>query len=74
MASFAPKTWLWVHRPGEPLAMWQGSGRGGGREGVEVFPENCLTVSTFGNCITSSILGDGVCLSTGWKHNTPSTV
>jgi hypothetical protein len=38
------------------------------------FPENCLTVSTFGNCISSSILGDGVCMSTGWKHNTLSPV
>jgi hypothetical protein len=38
------------------------------------FPENCLTVTTFGNFIYSSILGDGVCMSTGWKHNTPSPV
>jgi hypothetical protein len=27
------------------------------------FPENCLTVSTFGNFISSSSLGDGVCMS-----------
>jgi hypothetical protein len=26
------------------------------------FPENCLTVSTFGNFISASILGDGVCM------------
>jgi hypothetical protein len=39
-----------------------------------VFLENCLTVSTFGNFISSSILGDGVCMSTGWKHNTPTPV
>jgi hypothetical protein len=36
------------------------------------FSENCLTVSTFRNFISSSILEDGVCMSTGWKHNTPS--
>jgi hypothetical protein len=31
-------------------------------------------VSTFGNSISSSILGDGVRMSTGWKHNTSSPV
>jgi hypothetical protein len=29
------------------------------------FSENCLTVSTFENFISSSILGDGVCMSIG---------
>jgi hypothetical protein len=28
-----------------------------------------LAVITFGNSISSSILRDGVCMSTGWKHN-----
>jgi hypothetical protein len=31
-----------------------------------------LSVSTFGNSLSSSILGDGVCMSTGWKSNTSS--
>jgi hypothetical protein len=34
------------------------------------FSGNCLTVSTFGNSISSLILGDGVCMLTGRKHNT----
>jgi hypothetical protein len=40
----------------------------------QVFLENFLTVSTFRNLISSLIFGDGVCMSTGWKHNTPSPV
>jgi hypothetical protein len=39
----------------------------------QVFPKNCLTVSAFGNFISSLILGDGVCMSTGWKKNTPTS-
>jgi hypothetical protein len=31
-------------------------------------------VITFGNSIFSSILGDGVCMSIGWKHNTSNSV
>jgi hypothetical protein len=38
------------------------------------FSENYLTISTFENFISSSILGDGVCVSTRWKHNTSSSV
>jgi hypothetical protein len=35
---------------------------------------NLLTFSTFGNSISASILREGVCMSTGWKHNTSSLV
>jgi hypothetical protein len=38
------------------------------------FSEHCLTVSTFGNFISSLILGYGICMSTGWKHNTSNSV
>jgi hypothetical protein len=40
----------------------------------QVFPENCLTVSTFGNFISSSILGGRVCISTWWESNIYSLV
>jgi hypothetical protein len=30
----------------------------------QVFPENCLIGRTFENCISSSIMGDDVCMST----------
>jgi hypothetical protein len=40
----------------------------------QFFPENWLTVITFRNCISSSNLGDRLCMLTGWKHNTLSLV
>jgi hypothetical protein len=40
----------------------------------KIFPGTCLAVITFGNLMSSMILRDGVCMSTGWKHNTPSPV
>jgi hypothetical protein len=38
------------------------------------FPGNCLALTSFRNSISYSILGDGVCISTGWKHNKNSPV
>jgi hypothetical protein len=38
------------------------------------FSRRLLNGWHFGNFIFSLILGDGVCMSTGWKHNTPSLV
>jgi hypothetical protein len=40
----------------------------------QAFIGNCLAVTIFGNSISSSILRDIVCMSTGWKHNAPSLV
>jgi hypothetical protein len=38
------------------------------------FQGNCLAFGTFGNSISVLILGDGVCISTGWKSNSSSSV
>jgi hypothetical protein len=38
------------------------------------FFRNCLTISTFGNSTSSSILGDGICISTKLKNNNFSLV
>jgi hypothetical protein len=40
----------------------------------QTFSGTCLAVITFENLISSSILRDGVCMSTGWKNNTHSLV
>jgi hypothetical protein len=40
----------------------------------QAFLGNCLAVNTFGNSMSSLILRDGVCMSTGSKHNTSSSV
>jgi hypothetical protein len=38
------------------------------------FSGKLLNGSTFGNSMSSSILRDGVRMSTGWKHNTSNLV
>jgi hypothetical protein len=38
------------------------------------FSRNCLTIITFGNCISSSNLRDGVCMSTWWESNIYSSI